>query len=180
MRHSHQRNPITLQADGCNFNCWHLTLHVHRVHRQTSLRILATMGGGGGVSRGRAPVVITDATACVGGNTLNFAQHFDRVNAVEIDPQRCARVGYSKQPPQNSVSPMTHRTPLSGCACAGRRCLLTMCNCSVSQGWSQSTVATTRPAICKTSFASRCPSLPMPVTFAPVRPHGHTLLQLLN
>lgn len=31
-------------------------------------------------------LTITDATANVGGNTLNFATHFKNVNAVEIDP----------------------------------------------------------------------------------------------
>lgn len=33
-------------------------------------------------------LVVTDATACVGGNTLSFARHFARVNAVEINPTR--------------------------------------------------------------------------------------------
>ena len=32
-------------------------------------------------------VVITDATANVGGNTINFAKHFTRVNAVECNPK---------------------------------------------------------------------------------------------
>lgn len=32
--------------------------------------------------------VITDGTACVGGNTYSFAKTFQRVNAVEIDPRR--------------------------------------------------------------------------------------------
>ncbi len=31
---------------------------------------------------------ITDAAACIGGNTLNFAKHFAHVNSVEIDPMR--------------------------------------------------------------------------------------------
>ena len=31
---------------------------------------------------------ITDGTACVGGNTINFATHFKAVHAVEIDPRR--------------------------------------------------------------------------------------------
>mmetsp|Transcript_18115 Transcript_18115/g.39353 ORF Transcript_18115/g.39353 Transcript_18115/m.39353 type:complete len:248 (+) Transcript_18115:823-1566(+) len=33
---------------------------------------------------------ITDCTACVGGNTLSFARAFRHVNAVELDPMRCA------------------------------------------------------------------------------------------
>lgn len=32
--------------------------------------------------------IITDATACVGGNTISFAKVFGHVNAVEIDPIR--------------------------------------------------------------------------------------------
>jgi hypothetical protein len=31
---------------------------------------------------------VTDATACIGGNTINFAHRFSHVNAVEIDPIR--------------------------------------------------------------------------------------------
>ena len=34
------------------------------------------------------PVCITDATACVGGNTVNFAQHFAHVYSVELDATR--------------------------------------------------------------------------------------------
>ncbi len=35
-------------------------------------------------------LIITDATANVGGNTLSFAKHFTKVNAVEIDPDTCS------------------------------------------------------------------------------------------
>lgn len=35
-------------------------------------------------------LTITDGTACVGGNALNFSRHFRRVHAVEIDPLRHA------------------------------------------------------------------------------------------
>lgn len=35
-----------------------------------------------------ADAIITDATACVGGNTLSFARTFKKVNAVEISAQR--------------------------------------------------------------------------------------------
>eukprot|EP01043_Picozoa_sp_COSAG02_P008305 COSAG02_NODE_263_length_26627_cov_47.198168_14_plen_450_part_00 len=34
------------------------------------------------------PVCITDATACVGGNTVNFAKHFAHVYSVELDATR--------------------------------------------------------------------------------------------
>jgi len=34
-------------------------------------------------------LVITDATAGVGGNTLSFSNYFERVNAIEIDSLRC-------------------------------------------------------------------------------------------
>lgn len=34
--------------------------------------------------------IVTDATACVGGNTLSFAKNFKKVNAIEIDPTRVA------------------------------------------------------------------------------------------
>ena len=33
---------------------------------------------------------ITDCTSCVGGNVINFAKHFSRVNAIELDPRRMA------------------------------------------------------------------------------------------
>lgn len=33
-------------------------------------------------------VVLTDATAGVGGNTISFAMHFDKINAIEIDKIR--------------------------------------------------------------------------------------------
>lgn len=33
--------------------------------------------------------VITDATACVGGDTLQFSKYFQSVNAVEINPTHC-------------------------------------------------------------------------------------------
>lgn len=33
--------------------------------------------------------VISDITACVGGNVISFASFFARVNAVEIDSTRC-------------------------------------------------------------------------------------------
>jgi predicted RNA methylase len=33
--------------------------------------------------------VVTDATAGVGGNTISFAMNFKRVNAIELDIQRC-------------------------------------------------------------------------------------------
>ena len=32
--------------------------------------------------------VITDATACVGGNTVSFARHFKKVQAIELDESR--------------------------------------------------------------------------------------------
>ena len=32
---------------------------------------------------------ITDATAGMGGNTLSFANYFDKVNSVEYDPNHC-------------------------------------------------------------------------------------------
>jgi hypothetical protein len=35
-------------------------------------------------------VIVTDATACVGGNTLSFAKNFKKVNAIELDPLRAS------------------------------------------------------------------------------------------
>jgi len=46
-------------------------------------RVEEEMGGGVVVPR-----TITDATACVGGNTISFANEFENVNAVEIDISR--------------------------------------------------------------------------------------------
>ncbi|EFJ42504.1 hypothetical protein VOLCADRAFT_97362 [Volvox carteri f. nagariensis] len=36
------------------------------------------------------PLTLTDGTACCGGNTLSFARRFQRVVAVELDPDRAA------------------------------------------------------------------------------------------
>lgn len=48
---------------------------------RTTVRILSALGWSD-----HAQIAITDATACVGGNTISFAKHFASVNAVEIDP----------------------------------------------------------------------------------------------
>jgi 16S rRNA G966 N2-methylase RsmD len=40
-------------------------------------------------SKKMSHLVITDITAGVGGNVLNFAKYFKYVNAIEIDPIRC-------------------------------------------------------------------------------------------
>ena len=32
--------------------------------------------------------IITDATACIGGNTYSFSKYFPKVNAIEVDPLR--------------------------------------------------------------------------------------------
>lgn len=34
--------------------------------------------------------IVTDGTACVGGNTYSFSKYFEKVHAVEIDPLRCS------------------------------------------------------------------------------------------
>ena len=34
-------------------------------------------------------LVITDMTACIGGNTISFSKYFKIVNAIEINPKRC-------------------------------------------------------------------------------------------
>lgn len=38
---------------------------------------------------------ITDGTACVGGNAVSFARHFKRVNAVEMDKERCEMLAHN-------------------------------------------------------------------------------------
>mgnify|MGYP005992738929 CR=1 FL=1 len=38
---------------------------------------------------------ISDLTACVGGNTINFAINFNQVNAVEINKQRCDMLNHN-------------------------------------------------------------------------------------
>ena len=50
---------------------------------ETSKLILKTLSWPDPSSRS-----ITDATACIGGNTVNFARHFSKVVAVESDPTR--------------------------------------------------------------------------------------------
>jgi hypothetical protein len=37
-----------------------------------------------------AKATITDCTSCIGGNVINFAKNFSRVNAIELDPRRMA------------------------------------------------------------------------------------------
>uniref|UniRef100_K3WXR2 Trimethylguanosine synthase n=1 Tax=Globisporangium ultimum (strain ATCC 200006 / CBS 805.95 / DAOM BR144) TaxID=431595 RepID=K3WXR2_GLOUD len=39
--------------------------------------------------REKFPLTITDATACIGGNTISFCDYFTHVNAVECDLIRC-------------------------------------------------------------------------------------------
>lgn len=39
--------------------------------------------------------VVTDATACVGGNAISLARYFRHVNAVELDPVRCAMLQHN-------------------------------------------------------------------------------------
>ena len=50
---------------------------------ETSQLILDTLGWSS-----PSTCTITDATACVGGNTVNFARHFSKVVAVECNPTR--------------------------------------------------------------------------------------------
>ena len=40
------------------------------------------------ISREGTDIVVCDATAGVGGNTISFAQHFGKVHAVEVDTER--------------------------------------------------------------------------------------------
>ncbi|RYY36198.1 hypothetical protein EON62_01950, partial [archaeon] len=42
-----------------------------------------------------AGAVITDATSCVGGNTLSFAKYFKHVHAVELSAQRAGMVAHN-------------------------------------------------------------------------------------
>ena len=42
-----------------------------------------------------ATKTITDATACVGGNTINFADHFAHVHAIEMDPLRATFLAHN-------------------------------------------------------------------------------------
>lgn len=39
--------------------------------------------------------LVVDATACVGGNTYSFAQHFARVRAFELDPRRAEMLAHN-------------------------------------------------------------------------------------
>ncbi len=43
------------------------------------------------------PHTVTDAMACVGGNSISFAKYFSRVNVVEIDPFRSAMLEHNLQ-----------------------------------------------------------------------------------
>jgi len=38
---------------------------------------------------------VADATACIGGNTYSFAQHFSTVHAYELDPVRAAYLAHN-------------------------------------------------------------------------------------
>jgi len=57
-----------------------------RLADQTSTMILQTLSRHGMARPSSA--AITDATACIGGNTVNFSRHFAHVNAVELDRTR--------------------------------------------------------------------------------------------
>lgn len=45
----------------------------------------------------KSPQMITDALACVGGNTISFAKHFPHVQAIEIDEMRSAMLQHNLQ-----------------------------------------------------------------------------------
>jgi hypothetical protein len=51
-------------------------------------RLMLDLCGGPGIT-------VTDATACVGGNTLSFARHFAHVNAVELSAQRARMLAHN-------------------------------------------------------------------------------------
>ena len=53
---------------------------------ETSKEILSRLGKRGWSDPNTA--TITDATACIGGNTFSFAHYFAKVNAVELDETR--------------------------------------------------------------------------------------------
>jgi hypothetical protein len=55
--------------------------------QKTSLFIIECVLNGSNIST-LPHFTITDCTACVGGNTINFADHFSKVNAIEINADR--------------------------------------------------------------------------------------------
>lgn len=50
----------------------------------TSVLLQAT-----GLRNSARDLCITDCTACVGGNTINFTKHFGTVHSIELDPLKC-------------------------------------------------------------------------------------------
>ena len=44
---------------------------------------------------GSDDLTVTDATSNVGGNTINFALNFHKVNAVEINKETCAMLSHN-------------------------------------------------------------------------------------
>lgn len=69
----------------------------------------------------RFPFIVTDACACIGGNTLSFARHFHAVHATEVDPQRCDMLKHNCQiSGANSPNKAT-------AACRLRVCVLSTC-----------------------------------------------------
>ena len=82
---------------------------------QTSQIVLETLGWRS--QQQNPPVHITDATACVGGNTVNFAKHFAHVNSVEVDATRARflRNNVKLLCPKNNVD--VHCQDYTGASC---------------------------------------------------------------
>lgn len=58
--------------------------------------------------RKKYPLVVTDGTACVGGNVLSFCDFFTRVNAVENDPARVQMLRHNLQVLQKTNAKCIH------------------------------------------------------------------------
>lgn len=76
------------KEDGVDFKKLKLTnIAEYSVSRPTSAQFITDIIKS--YYKDLSKLTITDATANVGGNTINFAKHFKKVNAVEIVPIHC-------------------------------------------------------------------------------------------
>eukprot|EP00644_Phytophthora_capsici_P014463 jgi/Phyca11/503407/fgenesh2_kg.PHYCAscaffold_3_\ len=58
--------------------------------------------------REKFPLVVTDGTACVGGNVLSFCDFFSHVNAIENDPTRVQMLRHNVQVLQKTNARCIH------------------------------------------------------------------------
>lgn len=83
---SREKGVIMSRLQVSNEACYSIT----RPHFANYLQQILTQHVKTELNKTPSQCTITDATACVGGDTIHFSKYFNRVNSVEISPEHCA------------------------------------------------------------------------------------------